>query len=38
VALETTPYSFCRIGFKFGTGDDGDGAAEDINAAVVVMR
>lgn len=38
VNLETTPYSFCRFGVRFGTGDDGDGAAEDINASIMLTR
>lgn len=36
--LETSPYQYCRFAFKFGTGDDGDGADEDLNLEVVVMR
>jgi hypothetical protein len=38
VNLETNPYQFCRFGFRFGTGDDGDGADEDINLTVNLMR
>lgn len=32
------PYTHCRMGLKFGTGDDGDGAAEDLNLAISVRK
>lgn len=38
VDLTLLPYLFCRFGLRFGTGDDGDGAAEDINASFSLMR
>jgi hypothetical protein len=38
VNLQLLPYSRCRFGLSFGTGDDGDGANEDINAAIVLMQ
>jgi hypothetical protein len=33
INLEALPFTHCRQGFKFGTGDDADVAAEVINAA-----
>jgi len=38
VDLTLLPYTFCRFGVRFGTGDDGDGAAEDINASITLMK
>ena len=37
VDLVAKAYKKCRFTFRFGTGDDGDGAAEDINLDVVLM-
>lgn len=31
-------YTHCRLGMKFGTGDDGDGANEDIDAVIGLRR
>jgi hypothetical protein len=31
IDLRLAPYTHCRVGAKFGTGDDGDTANEDIN-------
>jgi hypothetical protein len=36
--LEVLPYTACRIGFAFGTGDDVDAADEDISVTVSLMR
>ena len=38
INLDLLPYQFCRMGFRFGTGDDGDGADEDINLSVVLLK
>ena len=38
VDLTALPYSRCRFGVRFGTGDDADGAAENINASIVLVR
>lgn len=39
VDLRLTPhYTHCRIGAKFGTGDDGDGANEDVDIVVGFRR
>jgi hypothetical protein len=38
VNVSLLPYTYCRMGFRFGTGDDGDGAAEDINLSVVLLK
>ena len=38
VDLTLLPYTYCRMGFRFGTGDDGDGAAEDINLSIVLRK
>lgn len=31
IDLRLSPFTHCRVGAKFGTGDDADAAAEDIN-------
>ena len=38
INLNLLPYSYCRFGLKFGTGDDADAADEDINASVSLMK
>lgn len=38
IDLVATPYNRCRFGLKFGTGDDGDVAAEDINAGFTLVQ
>ncbi len=38
VDLTKAPFSFCRFGLKFGTTDDADAAAEDINASVSLRK
>lgn len=38
INLTTHPYTFCRVGMRFGTGDDGDGSDEDINLSVVLLK
>ena len=38
VNLSLLPYTYCRMGFRFGTGDDADAAAEDINLSVVLSK
>jgi len=38
VDLTTKLYNRCRFGIRFGTGDDADGAAEDINAQFVLSN
>jgi hypothetical protein len=38
VSLEALPYTFCRFGFRIGTGDDADAAAEDIGLTVDLLR
>jgi hypothetical protein len=38
IDLQLLPYSYCRFGLRFATGDDADGADEDINVAVTLAR
>lgn len=38
IDLEKAAFSVCRFGLKFGTGDDADAAAEDINAEVTLWK
>jgi hypothetical protein len=38
IDLSLLPYSYCRLGFYFGTGDTADVADEDINAAYSLSR
>ena len=38
IDLTLLPYAYCRFGFSFGTGDDADGAAEDLNLSVVLVK
>jgi hypothetical protein len=38
IDLGLRPWSYCRFGFKFGTGDDADAADEDINLSVVLVK
>lgn len=38
VNLELLPYTYCRWGLRFGTGDDADAADEDLNATVTLIR
>ena len=38
IGAAPVPYAYCRMGFRFGTGDDGDGADEDINLSVVLLK
>lgn len=38
INLSLLPYQWCRLGFRFGTGDDADAAAEDINLSVVLVK
>jgi hypothetical protein len=38
VNLNLLPYTHCKMAFKFGTGDDGDGANEDITLTVTQRR
>lgn len=38
VDLRLKGYTHCRVGVKFGTGDDGDTANEDINVIALVQR
>jgi hypothetical protein len=38
IDLSLLPYSHCRIGFRFGSGDDADVAAEDINASFTLFK
>ena len=38
VNLELLPYTYCRFGFRFGTGDDNDAAPDDVNLSVTLMR
>jgi L-ascorbate metabolism protein UlaG (beta-lactamase superfamily) len=38
VNLVLLPYNRCRFGWRFGTGDDADAAAEDLNAAIVLVK
>lgn len=34
----SVPYPYCRAGIKFGTGDDGDTANEDINLTLLIVK
>ena len=36
IDFESARYPACRVSFKFGTGDDGDSAAENISASFVL--
>jgi len=38
INLDLLPYTYCRMGFRFGTGDDADAADEDINASIVLEK
>lgn len=38
IDLTLAPFQYCRFGLSFGTGDDADVAAEDINAEVVLSK
>jgi len=38
VNLNLLPYTHCKMAFRFGTGDDGDGANEDITLTVTQRR
>lgn len=38
VDLLAKPYDYCRFGLRFGTGDDTDVAAEDINVSVTLLK
>lgn len=38
IDLTLLPFTFCRFGHYFGTGDDADAAAEDIDLSVVLRR
>jgi hypothetical protein len=38
ISLTLLPYAFCRMGFRFGTGDDADVADENISLNVVLMK
>lgn len=38
VDLTLLPYTYCRMGFRFGTGDDADVADEDINLSIVLLK
>jgi len=38
INLALFPYNRCRFGLRFGTGDDADGANEDINASIVLTQ
>jgi hypothetical protein len=38
VNLALTPFSYCRVGHRFGTGDDGDTGVEDINISVALSK
>lgn len=38
VTLTATPYTHCRFGVKFGTGDDTDTADENITAALTLRQ
>lgn len=38
IDLTLLPYTYCRMGFKFGTGDDADVADEDLNLSIVLSR
>lgn len=38
VNLTLLPYTYCRMGMRFGTGDDADPADEDINLSVVLRK
>lgn len=38
IDLSLLPYSYCRFGIRFGSGDDGDGAVEDLNASFTLVK
>jgi hypothetical protein len=38
IDLSLAPYTHCRGGISFGTGDDGDGAVEDLNLYLMITR
>ena len=38
IALLYAPFSYCRFGMLFGTGDDADAAPEDINVSVSLTK
>ena len=38
VDLTALPYNRCRLGLSFGSGDDADAAAEDVNASITLMN
>lgn len=38
IDLRLTPFTHCRAGVQFGTGDDADAAAEDINIITMVSK
>ena len=38
INLELLPFQACRFGMKFGTGDDGDGADENISLGVTLEK
>ena len=38
VNLMLLPFNRCRFGLSFGTGDDADGAPEDVNASIALVR
>jgi hypothetical protein len=38
VLLSRTPFSYCRVALKFGTGDDDDTGVEDINLSVLLEK
>lgn len=38
IDLVALPYAYCRFGFSFGTGDDADAAAEDLNLTAVLVK
>jgi hypothetical protein len=38
IDLSLAPYTHCRAGLKFGTGDDADGANEDLNLFLMITR
>jgi hypothetical protein len=38
IDLSLAPYTHCRAGLKFGTGDDADGAVEDLHLYLMIRR
>jgi hypothetical protein len=38
IDVEARGYTHCRMGFRFGTGDDADGAVEALHLGVVLQR